>query len=342
MNVSYDIFELADCPVVITDKNFVITYKNSLASKLFCGFRRRSKISRYFRNFKNDVDFSLINELDIETGTQFMRALVLPVSEDALVFLFFTLFTFTNSEKMLTYVREKYSGNFFDFYCSAFREYTEMCAPGGFAKHSIPERAFSELLSLTSFFREKPSFMQTEVYNISELIEVITKKIAKTLPAFGLRTADAEILERDCYAKINPRIFCFVIFRVFYIAFRLSSTGKVRISLDTPRYSNIEICVSTHTDAPSKSSDSGDCDYLAKLFPEFSFEFDILKRTGLLDNTLQFCQSGSDLKLRYTIKRDYGTSLSLRAGNAEIHQKRINAAVNTAFAQIKKLLSKNS
>ena len=155
-------------------------------------------------------------------------------------------------------------------------------------------------------------------------------------------SADAEILERDCYAKINLRIFCFVIFRVFYIAFRLSSTGKVRISLDTPRYSNIEICVSTHTDAPSKSSDSGDCDYLAKLFPEFSFEFDILKRTGLFDNTLQFCQSGSDLKLRYTIKRDYGTSLSLRAGNAEIHQKRINAAVNTAFAQIKKLLSKSS
>ena len=100
MNILYDIFELADFPVVITDKNFVITYKNGLAAKLFCGFRRRSKISRYFRNFKNEVDFSVINELDIETGTQFMRALVLPTDENTLIFRFWRLQIQLNSLPM--------------------------------------------------------------------------------------------------------------------------------------------------------------------------------------------------------------------------------------------------
>ncbi len=340
MNILYDIFELTDCPVVITDKNFVIKYKNGLAAKLFCGFRKRSKISRYFRNFKNDVDFSITNELDIETGTQFMRALVLPIDENTLIFLFFTLFAFTDAKKLLSYVREKYLGDFIDFYCTACREYAEMQTRDGFAKHTIPERAYAELLSLTSFFAEKPFFMQKEAYNISELIEIITRKISKRLSVFGLKAASAEILEKDCYAKINLPIFCFVIFRMFYMAFRLSDTGKVQISIDAPRYSSIEICVFTQTSLPLKSEENGDFASLAKLFPEFSFEFDIFKRTGFFDNMLCFSQSGSKLKLRYTIKRDISSSITLRAGDAELRKKRINAAINSAFAQIKSLLSK--
>jgi hypothetical protein len=278
--------------------------------------------------------------LDIETGTQFMRALVLPTRENSFIFLFFTLFAFTDSEKLISYVRENYSSDFIDFYCAACREYTENRAYEGFAKRAVSERAFSELLALTSFFAEKPAFMQAEAYNISELVEVITSKIAKTLPAFGLKATAAEILEKDCYAKINLRLFCFVIFRMFYMAFRLSDSGKVQISLDTPRYSYIEICISASTSLCIKSSENSDFTSLAELFPEFSFEFDILKRMGFFDNMLCFSQSGSNVKLRYTIKRDTASALTLRAGDAETRKKRIKSAVNSAFAQIKSLLSK--
>ena len=338
MNVLYDIFELTDCPVVITNNNFVITYKNKLAEKLFCGFRRRSKISRYFRNFKNDTDFSLINELDIETGTQFMRALVLPTQENTLIFLFFTIFAFTDAEKLISYVREKYSGDFMEFYCTAFRQYEKMQSVSGFAKHNIPERAYAELLSLTSFFAEKPVFMQEESYNIAELIETISRKISKRLSVFGLKTASAEILEDDCYAKINLRIFCFVIFRMFYMAFRLSDNGKVQIKVDAPRYSSVEICVFTETNLPLKREESGNFASLEELFPEFSFEFDILKRMGFFDNTLCFSKSGSKLKLRYILKRS--SALTLLAEDTELRKKRINTVINGAFAQIKGLFSK--
>lgn len=341
MNVSYDIFDLADCPVVITDKSLVITYKNGLAAKLFCGFRRRSKISRYFRNLKNDVDLSAINVLDIETGTQFMRALVLPADENTRVFLFFTLLAFTNSEKLLTYARENYSGDFIDFYCTAFREYAKMQNADSFARHRIPERAYSELLTLLSFFAEKPFFMQEETYNVSELIEIISDKISKRLSVFGLKAASAEIAEKDCYAKINIRIFCFLVFRMLYMAFRLSGTGSVQISLDSSRYSHIEICVSTRTDRIYEEAENGNFALLANIFPEFSFEFDVLKRMGFFDNILFFSQRGSKLNLRYTLKRDISSSFILRAGGAEIFKKRIDKAVNSAFAQIKHLLSKN-
>ena len=76
MNISCDIFELADFPVVTTDKDFVILYKNKIATDAFGRLRKRSKINRYFIN-TNNCDISSPNacELEIETGTQIKRAL---------------------------------------------------------------------------------------------------------------------------------------------------------------------------------------------------------------------------------------------------------------------------
>ncbi len=338
MNISYDIFDIADCPVIITDKNFTIIYKNNLASKFFCGFRKKSKISRHFHNVKNDTDFSEINELDIETGTQFMRALVLPIDENILAFLFFSIYAFTDINKLISYVREHYSGNLMDFYCKAYREYEENVKYGSFAKRNISERAYAELLSLMSFFTEKPVFMQTEVYNISELLQNISKKFSGTLPAFGLQISNLEIEETDCYAKINLNIFCFVIFRMIYMAFRLSDKGKIQISLDSSHYPQLEIYVSTHTNINPDIIKNKDFASLADIFPEFSFEFEIFKKAGFFDNILSFSLDNFVFKLRYNIKCETGF-FTLRSEGAETRQKRIDAAISNAFAQIKNLLS---
>jgi hypothetical protein len=277
--------------------------------------------------------------LDIETGTQFMRALVLPIGENTLAFLFFSIYAFTNMNKLISYVREHYSGNFIDFYCKAYREYEETTKYDGFSKRNTSERAYAELLSLLSFFAEKPVFMQTEVYNISEILQSISKKISKTLPAFGLQISNFESTEEACYAKINLNIFCFVIFRVIYMAFRLSDTGKIQISLNSSRYRQFEIYVSTHTNVSSDMVENKDFAYLADIFPEFSFEFDIFKKTGFFDDILSFSLNNSVFKLCYSIKREAGV-LILRSEGAETYEKRINKAIANAFVQIKNLLSK--
>ena len=332
MNISYDIFELTDCPVILTDKDFTVIYKNRMAAKFFT-FRKRSKLIRHFRNFENGLDFSNINELDIETGTQFMRALVVPLKSGELAFLFFSLYAFTDTKKLLEYVRAKFSGNFIDFYCAAYRALTaennSFCTP-------IPERAYSELITLISFFAERPIFMQKEIHDLSALMNDISAKIAKSLSVFGLKASVSEIMP-DCYSEINLRSFCFILFRMIYMAFRLSDTGKIQISLNTPRYSIIDICVFTHTKLESQNIKTGDFSSIADVFPEFSFEFDILKQTGFLNNTLSFSLENSTLKLHYLIKRETGPQLTLRTESGELRKKRISLVLSQTLALIKKL-----
>lgn len=335
MNISYDIFELADCPVIITDENFVITYKNSLASKLFCGFRRRSKITRYFRNFKNDVDFSDINELNIETGTQFMRALVLPIGENDLAFLFFTLYAFTDTKKLLEYVRENFAGSFIDFSCALYSAYNKSKKANGFARASMSERAYSELITLLSLFTESPLFENTEAHNISELLEAISVKATRTLSAFGLRTQSVSLPDECYYSKINLRAFCFIIFRMLYMAFRLSDTGKIQISLNSFKVSYADICVSTHTMLTDGHRIS-----LIYEFPELLFEFDILKKAGVIDDCLSFSIENSILKLHYKIKCEANSGLSLRSASKEMQKKRISKAISEMLFITKSILSK--
>jgi len=340
MNVSYDIFELADIPVIITDGDFVITYKNKLAAKLFCGFRKRSRISRYFRNFKNDVNFSDISELDIETGTQFMRALVLPIGENALAFLFFTLYAFTDTKKLLCYVREHFSGNFIDFYCDAYSVYKNAFAGSSFSGSNASERPYSELLTIMSFFAEEPFFKQEEMYNISELLGNIAAKASRSLSAFGFKPCKALVFEENCYAKVHLRAFCFVVFRMLYMAFRLSDTGQIQISLDSSRFSGTDVCIFTHTKFSQELVDTGNYCSLMKVFPEFSFEFEILKKSGFTDNALYFTLENSTLKLHYKIKCETGLGLFLRSEGEKARKKRETAAVSEMLSITRFLLSK--
>lgn len=339
MNLSYDIFELADIPVIVTDGDFVITYKNKLAAKLFCGFRRRSRISRYFRNFKNDADFSAVSELDIETGTQFMRALVMPIGENALAFLFFTVYAFTDTKKLLEYIREKFSANFIDFYCAVY----SACKNAGrsdFRGGNSSERAYSELLTMMSFFSEETFSLREETFNISELLENITKKASRSLSAFGLNPCKALVFDEDCYAKINLRAFCFAVFRMLYIAFRLSDTGQVQVSLDSSRISGADVCIFTRTSLSPELVNESDFCSLMNVFPEFSFEFDILKKTGFLDNALCFTLENSTLKLHYKIKCETGLGFLLRSESEKERKKRADTAVSEMLSTIRFLLSK--
>jgi hypothetical protein len=76
------------------------------------------------------------------------------------------------------------------------------------------------------------------------------------------------------------------------------------------------------------------------VFPEFSFEFDILKKTGFLDNALCFTLENSTLKLHYKIKCETGLGFLLRSESEKERKKRADTAVSEMLSTIRFLLSK--
>ena len=338
MNISYDIFDLADFPVVLTDRNFIITYKNNLAAKLFGKLRKRSKIIRHFRNFNNSMDFSDINELDIETGTHFMRALVFPIEDNSLVFLFFTIYAFTDTKNLLEHVREYFAGNLLDFYCAAYSEYNSAEKASFYEKSVLSERAYSELMFLSSSFSDKPEFMCAEVFSLNDILDEMTKKLSLLSP-FGLSIHYPVDYGEPCYSKINLKYFTFSIFRLIYMAFKLSRTGKLQLKTETVQDSFVYVTVSTESALTGNFSGETDFSSLVAMLPEFSFEFEILGKLGILEDSFSFSIKNSILQLYYKVKLQEGCNFIVRSEPPELRKKRIEKAVSEAFAKIKLLLS---
>ena len=339
MNITYDIFDLADIPIVVTDENFVITYKNHLAHKLFVNFRKRSKISKHFRNFKNDTDFSNISELDIETGTQFMRALAFSLENKSIVFLFLTLYSFVDSKKFLNHVREKFNGNIFDFYASAYNEHAMIEKMPPHERAKLPVRAYSELLFFLSSYSEKPEFMCKEMYDISEILAEISYETASSLTVFGISATYDEPTHMHCYFKTNLKYFSFIIFRMIYIAIKFSSAGKIHVSLNNEDFSFADICVYTNTSLDDDFSNTRNILELIKLLPEFSFEANLLNKIDMLKDDISFSVHNSVLKIHYKIKCETGFEFILRSEPKELRQKRISAIISNALLKTKALLS---
>ena len=340
MDISYDIFDMTDFPILLTDKDFIIIYKNSLASKLFGKLRKHSKIIRHFRNFKTDIDFSNINEVEIETGTQFMRALVFPISEKTYLFLFFPIYAFTDTKKLLEHVRKNFSGNLLDFYCTAYKEHKRLEKAHPFEKANLSARAYSELMQLVSSLSEKPEFMQEEVYDIAHIISLICAKASASLAVFGLSIACDDTAQGPCFSKINLRYFTFSIFRLIYMAFKLSANGKIQISVDNSRYFSADICICTETSMPPELAEKSDFYSLAKLVPEFSFELALLEKLDIFNDAFSFTLKNSVLKLHCQIKCESTFNFVVRSESMALRKKRIDKIVSETLGKIKLLLSK--
>ncbi len=132
MNISYDIFDLVDFPVVITDKNFIIIYKNNIACEYFGKLRKRSKITRYLADSTKNTDFSVISEAEFETGTLIKRALVFS-KNDFIAFFFLSAMQFDGYIAVSEHIREKFAGESFralglKLYCAKINSQTrEFC-----------------------------------------------------------------------------------------------------------------------------------------------------------------------------------------------------------------------
>ena len=144
MNISYDIFELMDFPIAVTDGDFNIVYKNRSAKRCLGKLRKGSKITKYMSCQSGDIDLTSIKETEFDTGTPIKRALVF-CSRGAFVFTFMPCMQFEGYRQISEYIRENFPGDILDFFISSYAEsrYPEVkCA-------NVPSRVYADLLKLS-------------------------------------------------------------------------------------------------------------------------------------------------------------------------------------------------
>ncbi len=344
MNTSFDIFDLVDFPIIVTDKNFIITYKNNIACEYFGKLRKRSKITKYLADFANDTDFSLNSEAEFETGTLIKRALVFS-ENDFVVFLFLSAIQFENYSAVADYIKERFAGSFLRFYLSAYKEYSALQAMSGFEKANVPERTYADLLALIRILGENPSFMKKEGLDLAEIVSYTAKRAGNSFRALGLKLYLDKISDKTrefCRADIALDDFLFVIFRLIYSGFKFSADGNLQLSIDYLHTNHADICVRTRTAIKKKDVQGKSFSSLLKMLPEFAFEFDILEKYQLFEqNTLSYELNDSILKLHFKVKCDWGGTLIIRSESPEKKKKRLSRAVSVFICQAKSLLSKN-
>ena len=343
MNISYDIFDLVDFPVVITDKNFIITYKNNIACEYFGKLRKRSKITKYLSDYAKNTDFSVISEAEFETGTLIKRALVFE-EKDFVIFFFLSAMQFDSYELLSEYIKEKFDGNCLNFYFLAYKEYLNLQEISNFEKANVPERTYADLLALIRILAGNPSFMQKEGLDLAEIISYTAKRAGESFRALGLKLYCAKISgeARDfCRANISLCSFLFIVFRLIYSGFKFSADGNLEISINYLHKNHADICVSVRTALKKKDVCGKSFSSLLKMLPEFSFEFDILEKCKMFESDwLSYELENSVLKLHFKVKCETNETLFVRSESAAQRKKRISKAVSVLLCKTKILLSK--
>ncbi len=344
MTLSYDIFNLVDFPIIVTDKNFIIIYKNNTACEYFGKLRKRSKITKYLADFAKDMDFSVNSEAEFETGTLIKRALVFAES-DFVVFLFLSAMQLENYAAVAGHIKERFAGNFLGFCFSAYREYSALQAMSAFEKANVPERAYADLLALIRILGENPSFMKKEYLDLAEIVSYTAHRAGAGFRALGLKLYLAEISDKTrafCCANIALDDFLFVIFRLIYSGFKFSADGNLLLSIDYLYTNHADICASVRTTLKKSDVQGKNFSSLLKMLPEFAFEFDLLEKYSVFEqNTLSYELENSFLKLHFKVKCDCGDTLFIRSESPEKRKNRLARAVSTFICEAKSLLSKN-
>ena len=147
MNILYDIFDLVDFPVIVTDSNMMILYKNHHAARYFGKIRKKSKITKYMISGNADIDFLVTHELEIDSGTPIKRALVI-CHEAYRILMFMPCLQFDNHREIVKTLNERFDGDIFKLYMADYKYYAEYKDPLCSGKRKISERGFDELFSL--------------------------------------------------------------------------------------------------------------------------------------------------------------------------------------------------
>lgn len=345
MSVSYDIFDLADFPIIVTNENFVIKHKNNVAAQFFPNFRKGSKIIRHTSGISKNTDFSSLCEIDFQTGTQLKRALVFSHYSGDVFFVFLSRLQLEDGEKLARRIKEAYSGNFWDFYIAAYNEYEQTQNRNVFSQNShAPARLCGDFMLLLKTSFDKPAFMKKEVYDVAELISLISLRVGPSLRALGLKMPMAQIspeAKKFCFCKINLCDFSFIVFRMIYAGFKLSRNGCVNMSLDYLENDTARVSVFTNTTLPDGVFTKDDFSDFVGTMSELSFEFELLRKMELLNTAVTCKIENSVLHIYFTVKCISGLEpFPLRSNPLGIRDERIARNISENISKLKKLLSK--
>ena len=310
MNISYDIFELMDFPLAVTDGGFNIVYKNRSAKRYLGKLRKGSKITKYMSCQSGDIDLTSIKETEFDTGTPIKRALVF-CSRGAFVFTFMPCMQFEGYRQISEYIRENFPGDILDFFISSYAEsrYPEFkCA-------NVPSRVYADLLKLMQSFDRQTGLTEVHKCDITYIADTVSKNIGASFCALGMKMPPAEIdanVPCPCICDVNADFFLFILFRLIYAAFRLSDDGGASMSLSSMENGYVALSLSAHTRI-SPEAMSGGLISLIRLIPEFIFEYDLIEKYGGLSHPVSVEVRNSVLKISMRLKCEASPSLGVRA-----------------------------
>lgn len=336
----YDIFDLADFPIIITDRKFLIKHKNTMAVPFFSNFKKGSKITRHTSCLDENTDLSKLCEIDFKTGTQYKRALVFSHGSEHIFFVFLSSLQFEKSKAIIEHIQNTFDGNFFDFIISAYNSYLESQS---LPQNALPTRFLDDLLMLMKLYGDKPSFMKRDFFDLAELITLISGKIGNAVSALGMKMPSAIISNKvvgTCFCKINISEFSFVLYKMTYLAFKFSDSKCVTLSLDKSQDGSVIVSVSTLSKKAMNLTDN-DPFSLIKDLSELSFEILFLQKTKAISNSVKFKTEGERIFLEYKIKStDKFGEFPLRSYSEKFHRHKIAKIISSNTAKLKNLLSK--
>ncbi len=336
----YDIFDLADFPVIVTNRNFVIEYKNTMAVPFFSSFRKGSKITRHTPYLDENTDISKLCEIEFTTGMQYKRALVFCHEPDSVFFVFLSSLQFERSGLIMERLKNAYNGNFFDFHIAAYNAYLES---QNFPDLSSPNRLIGDLLMLMDLRGDKPSFMKKEIYDITELATLICKRVGNAVSALGMQMPSANISKsavNSCFCNINLSEFSFVMFKMIYAAFRLSDSKCVMLSLDKLDDNSVTLSVSTQSKKKFNDTKNNSFAFASEL-SELSLEVMFLKKFNAFSQSVHFRTENDRLVFEFELKGIDGLeALQLRSSPKIFYRQKAARIISYNTSKIKELLSK--
>lgn len=339
--ICYDIFNLADFPIIITDRNFVIQHKNNIAKRFFSNFRKSSRITLHTDELNKDTDLSEPIEIQFTKGTQFKRALVFLYDDETVFFVFFSNLQLENSKVMLERVKDQFKGNFFDFYTSAYNAYKES---QNYFENSSPIRLLDDLLLLMKVSRDKLSFMNRDIFDMAEVLELVCSKAGSSLASLGFKISAVTMLDnarKFCFCKINIDDFLFVLFKMIYVCLTFSDNKCIAPSLEYCQegYAKIRL----QTKACSKiCNDESDAFHIISDLSELSMEVAVLKKMHAFEKTTSCNIKDGFLNIEFKIQCTTGfDSLLLRSDLTKNRKKATLRAISANISTLKKMLSRS-
>ncbi len=299
MEQSFDIFLLADFPIIVTDGALKIVFKNTAAKLLLPKLRKSANMGKYLSEETENGACIKTKVINIKGGTHYKRAVLFDVGlSKNYALLFLPRLQFDGYEEFLSLAERKYGTDIAALFSDLYKN---VPADTGLP---LTSRVNDELIDLIKSDSYAPSFMKKDVVDIAFILKRTTGKLSRSLRAFGVRIfAEAKTLDSaPIFCKTDKSELSFILMRLVYIALRLSLDSRICISLLVDEQNdNVLIDFVTATALPNFNSRGFENELLCSSLPELAFELAMAKHIGKAEKLFFFSAHDGIFKASLTI-----------------------------------------